>query len=135
MKDPIDEYIVLREIVLSNDSYGNTDTSRLLEMSKLRRFETGLPVDIWIDEGNTFQKTGHARRIEFQGDKGDSNTHNWVPLTVSDEPVVPRGIKHDLNEKELDDVKKFVILNKELLLKLGTPGFGIVEFGKRMVRV
>jgi hypothetical protein len=111
------------------------EPERLLEMSKLTARETGLPVDVWIDEGRTFTKSGHGRRIKFQGDRGDPNTRNWVPMTIEAEPRIPvENAHYDLSAKELDCVKLFVKINLEALEKLGEPGFGITDFAKEMKR-
>ena len=129
MEDQTDE---LREVARSNERNNDVDFVRLLEMSKVRKARAGLPVDIWVDEGKTFSKSKHFRHIKFQGDKGDPNTRNWVPLTVSDDPRIPvKDVEHDLNERELDQVKRFVVLNKDLLLRLGDD-FDVTDFVMNM---
>jgi hypothetical protein len=127
----------LREVVNSNEHLTeNTSIEHLMEMSKLTRDETGLPVDIWIDEGNTFIKSGHGKRIKFQGDKSNQNTNNWIPLTINENPQIPiKNVKHNLDNKDLNMIKEFVITNYEALNKLGTPGHGIIWFASEMKKV
>ena len=131
-----DDFFELRMVVLSNEHLQEKiEIGRLMEMSKLTKRETGLPVDIWVDEGKTFLKSGHSRRIKFQGDKSDPNTHNWVPLTISDNPQIEgENVSHNLNSKEIRKIKLFIIENLEALTKLGDD-FGITDFSKVMKKV
>jgi flagellar basal body rod protein FlgG len=136
-KSLVNDFIELYKIATSNESLReNIEPIHLIEMSKLTAQETGLPVDIWIDEGGTFTKSGHGKRIKFQGDKNNPNTYNWVPLTVSEDPQIPiKNIKHNLNNQEIGQIKLFVAKNLDILNKLGNDGFGIIAFAKQMQRV
>jgi hypothetical protein len=134
--EPFDEFFELHEIAASNEHLKeDIEENYLMEMSKLTKKNTGLPVDIWIDEGRTFTRNGHEKRIKFQGDKSDPDTHNWIPLTVSDNPEIPiKNVKHDLTEQELNTIKLFVVTNLDILLKHGNE-IGIIEFVKKMKSV
>jgi hypothetical protein len=126
----VDEFLKLREIA-GNKKVG---VNRLLEMTKLIKHETGLPVDIWVDEGKTFSR--HGRRIKFQ-DSPDPDSGTWLTITVEESPrvIVRKGKKINLNKSDLDLVKKFVIMNLPILEILGDPECGIVEFAKRMKKL
>jgi len=130
MSKLVDEFLKLREIAGNKAS-----TNRLLEMTKLRKHETGLPVDIWVDEGKTFSRNG--RRIKVQ-DSPNSNSRTWLTMTVEDSPRVissKKNKKVNLNNSELEMVKKFVIMNLPILKILGDPECGIVEFSRRMKKL
>jgi hypothetical protein len=137
MDSLIDEYAELYKVASSyNTLQENIITKHLMEMSKLTSRETGLPVDIWVDEGKTFTKSGLGKQIKFQGDKSNPNTHNWVPLTVSKEPQIPeKNMQHNLSAKEISMIKQFIIINLAALEKLGDVDFGITDFAKIMKRV
>jgi len=111
------------------------ESERLLGMSVLRKFETGLPVNIWVDDGNTYKLSGHTRRIKIQPDKGDHpNSRIMIPMSISDDPqIMVKNYYCPLSEYDLNLVKKFVKINKELLLKVGS--IGILEFGNQMKKV
>jgi hypothetical protein len=135
-KELVQEFIKLSMIASSNELLReNIGTEHLMEMSKLQKHETGLPVDIWVDEGKTFSKSGHARRIKFQGDKSNSNTRNWVPLTIDKDPQIPQNIQHNLNTQEINKIKLFVVQNLEPLQMLGNEGYGLSDFFKKMQKV
>jgi len=62
----------LRRIIFSNElQREEVDINGMMEMCKLKGRETGLPVDIWIDYGRAFTKSGQERRLKFQGDKNE----------------------------------------------------------------
>jgi hypothetical protein len=137
MDSIVDEFAELYKVASSyNNLQENIKTEHLLEMSKITSRETGLPVDIWVDEGKTFTKSGHGKRIKFQGDKSNPNTHNWVPLTISKDPQIPdKNIQHNLSAKEINMIKQFIIINFDALEKLGDIDFGIIDFAKIMKKV
>ena len=113
------------------------DINQLFEMSKLTKRDTGLPVDIWVDEGRTFTRSGHGKRIKIQATKGDPNSRNWLAVTVSPDPDIPRDqkkVKHDLTAKDLNKVKQFIKLNLDSLNRLGN-NFSIVDFSKAIKKV
>jgi hypothetical protein len=132
MEDLVDE---LRKVVSSfNHLEESVKIEHLMEMSKLTSRETGLPVDIWVDEGRTFTKSGHGKRIKFQGDRNDPD--KWIPLTVSADPQIPVDESEcSLSSKEIRKIKQFVIMNVDALNRLGEPDFGITDFSKVMRKV
>jgi hypothetical protein len=125
-----DGFLKLREIA-GNKKVG---VNRLLEMTKLSKDETGLPVYIWVDEGKTFSR--QSRRIKFQ-DTPDPDSGTWHTMTVEESPrvIVRKGKTINLSKSDLDLVKKFVIMNLPILEILGNPECEIVEFTKKMKKV
>jgi hypothetical protein len=67
----------------------NTKGERILltEMSKVPANNTGLPIDIWVDENNKYLKGGHDPRIKFPATKGEKNSHNYASMSISDNPT------------------------------------------------
>lgn len=135
--DEYDEesYSRLVAVALSNEEPHRIYEDQLIEMSKLVKKDTGLPVDIWVDEGNTFQRGGHARRIKFQGDKSNNDTRSWVPMTISMNPqVMPPTAKHNLTQREVDKIKRFIVINFKLLNNLG-GSVSLVDLANNMKKV
>ena len=90
--------------------------SLLLEMSSIPKEVTGLPVDIWVDEGVPLQ---HALRIKFRASKEQHTTREYSSMTIEDEPVVfnlPK--KLSVSSKDIEMIKNFVRYNKERLIDL-----------------
>ena len=104
------------------------EINSLWEMATLRKFRSGLPVNIWVDDSLHYKKAGHGRRIKFQGDKGDSpNTLDMIPMTIADEPKIV-GYKGEvkLSSSDINKIKSFIILNKDLLISLSDAK---IDFG------
>ena len=112
----------------------NLEYSHLMEMVVLRKHETGLPVNIWINQKKNFND---EKCIKFQFDNGDNPNSNYmIPMTIDDNPEIKiKNLdKIKLSKNELDLIKKFIILNLDILLKLG-DGSGLKEFFEKMKKV
>ena len=111
--------------------------SHFYEMgATLHKRDTGLPVNIWIDD-MAWKQTSHWKRIKFQPDKGDrSDTRTFVPMSIEDDPQIKtKNSKLFINSKELEQIKQFVKINKELLLQYSDQKITIVEFLQQMKKI
>jgi len=125
--DILEEHLDLYEIATSyeDESFiADIDINYLFEMSRLLSFRTGLPFDIWVDEGD---RNRHGKRIKFPKTKSDKDSRNWVPMTISKNPEIPDSAlkklkpgEIKLTSKEIELLKRFIVLNLEPLNKLGT---------------
>lgn len=106
----------------------------LNEMSKLRTEKSGLPTELWVDEGSSPQ---HGPRVKFKASNEQRNTNEYSSMSISDEPEVFYFPKRSfLTSKDIDKIKRFVILNKELLLSLCEEnGITFEQFLKLMRKV
>ena len=91
------------------------DISLIQEMSVLSTSYTGLPRDIWVDEGSTFQKGGHWLRIKVKSPKQEKDSHNWLTLKL---PSLEWVGENDLTQNEKELLKRYAKLNIEELTKL-----------------
>jgi hypothetical protein len=108
----------------------------MFEMATLRKKRSGLPVNLYLDDSSSYKKSGHWKRIKLQADKGDSpNTRNMIPMSIDDNPQLLTKAKSSLSAKEIDEVKAFVKLNKELLDQLADGIIDIGEFLEKMKKV
>ena len=91
----------------------------LSEMSMLRPDETNLPMTIWVDEGNTFQR--HAPRLKFKASPNQHNSKEFSSMTLSNDPQIFNLPKDtNLSSKDLELLKTFVKRNLNNLLLLST---------------
>ena len=58
----------------------------LNEMSTLRTEDSGLPMDIWLDEGATFQ--GHAPRLKFRASREQRTTREYSSMLLTNPPSI-----------------------------------------------
>jgi hypothetical protein len=110
--------------------------SDLEEMAGLRKPDTGLPVNLWLDETGAYKRTGHWKRIKFQGDHGNViNPKSLFTMTISDNPqIMPPDaeMKIKLPRKDIERVKIFVKNNANLLSKLADQKITFIQFSKQM---
>ena len=106
-----------------------------MEMSVFRKNETGLPVNVWFDQGDSCQKNGQEKQIRFQNDKSNKcKYNNTLPMSISDDPeIMNENTTIEISQHDINLIKEFVKINKDILLNLNS--IGIIEFSKQMKRI
>lgn len=93
------------------------DKSELVcEMSIKNKAKTHLPMNIWIDEAQTYRKDGHSKRIKFQ--LNHSNKMNLTEFGTMDLDGNLHPSNLDIGELDDSDIKQlrnFVLNNKYML--------------------
>jgi len=110
---------IIEEIIKNQ----NNDDNNIFEMATLRKSKSNLPVNLYLDDSGSYLRGGHSPRIKFQANKGDHpNTRGIISMTISDDPEIPiddyKNKTRELDESDIVQIKKFVILNKDNLLRL-----------------
>lgn len=109
----------------------------LWEMTNLRKFETGLPVNVSIQfQPDDKRKYKHnTPRLKFQNNTSDTVTSisDLIPVSIEDEPRVL--IDKPYNKKLFKLVKKWIQLNREGLLKVWNQEMTEFEFLKQMKKL
>lgn len=93
--------------------------SIITETPNLNPNVTGLSKMIWIDANRKLQ---HGPRIKFQAN-ADKDPDTWSSMTISDKPQIknfPKDAK--ISPEDIDNIRKFVIYNKDLLLDMSENG-------------
>ena len=89
----------------------------LSEMATLRRDDSGLPFDIWLDEGATYIK--HAPRIKFRASNEQRTTREYSSMLITNPPTIENlPDKTPIRKRDLEKLKAFVVNNMEALLRL-----------------
>jgi hypothetical protein len=108
----------------------------LEEMAGLKKPDSGLPVNLWLDDSHAYIRGRHAKRIKFQGDYGNNtNAGNMFSMMISqDNPQVPAKQlpKLKLPAKDIDAIKTFVRNNADLLDKLADEKITFANFIRQM---
>jgi Flp pilus assembly CpaF family ATPase len=108
----------------------------LEEMAGLKKPDSGLPVNLWLDDSHAYIHGRHAKRIKFQGDYGNNtNRTNLFSMTISkDDPQIPvkQLPKLKLPSKDIDKIKIFVKNNADLLNKLADEKISFMVFTRQM---
>ena len=133
--EEITQEIFVKNINKVNYDLRFVDESRSLisEMATLRSSESHLPIDIWLDEGATFQ--GHAPRIKFRASNEQRTTREFSSMLIAPGTTIENFPENSpLRKKDIDKIKNFVINNMENLLKLANGKIDyLTEFKPNMI--
>lgn len=109
------------------------DESKLVcEMSNKRKDLTHLPMNIWIDEAQTYLDGGHSKRVKFQLDSGNKfNKHNLGSMDLD-------GNLHcsdigNLSASDINQLRNFVLNNRYALDKIADNDIWIDEIWDSMI--
>ena len=102
------------------------EKSSLMEYRVLTPQQTKLPVNIWVDDGKTWQKSGHAPRIKIPYDTSNKNTRTWSAIKLAPTPQ----LVHDtlLPSKVVRQILDFAQKNQQELLQLSNKEIDIQQF-------
>lgn len=90
---------------------------RIDEMATLRASESGLPMDIWLDEGGTYQ--GHASRIKFKASNEQRTTKEFSSMLLTNPPSIENYPENSpLRKKDIEKLERFVVNNLDALISL-----------------
>ena len=88
----------------------------LYEMSNVRPFRTGLPMVVWIHESSGNER--HYARIKVSVNYGDkvNMQEGFFTVTVPNKEII--GDTRNIKNRDITLVKKWIDLNKELIISL-----------------
>ena len=101
-------------------------------MSNKRKDLTHLPMNIWIDEAQTYLDGGHSKRVKFQLDTVNKfNKHNIGSMDLD-------GNLHcsdigELSVSDINQLRNFVLNNKYALDKIADNDIWIDEIWGSMI--
>jgi hypothetical protein len=91
---------------------------RLFEMANYYKEDLELPVNIWLDENETYKLGKHGKRIKFQINYMDKIREEYMCPMMLDGEIPPKVYKKLANKKDweistrdLERVRNFVINN------------------------
>ena len=90
----------------------NESSHMISEMATLRKEDSGLPMDIWIDEGQTYIR--HAPRIKFRASSEQHLTREYSSMLLTNPPTIENmPQKSPLKRRDIEILEQFVIDNLE----------------------
>ena len=111
------------------------ETLHLQEMANVRKKQTGLPVNIWIDEAETYKKGKYSKFIKFQIDKGLNFKEPTCPMLL--DGTIPEKILQEqffISKSEIKEIQTFVINNAYALDKLADQLIWKEDFFEFMIK-
>lgn len=111
------------------------ETLHLQEMANVRKKQTGLPVNIWIDEAETYKKEKYSKFIKFQMDKGLNFKEPTCPMLL--DGTIPEKVLQGqcfISKSEIKEIQTFVINNAYALDKLADQLIWKEDFFEFMIK-
>lgn len=112
------------------------ETQQLYEMSNRRKNQTGLPVNIYIDENGSYRNNGHYKKIKFQLNHGNKMQNQPFAEMKLDESVVEetfrqtKNIKIEIDKKDINQVSNYVKNNAYALDKVADEEIFMEDYDK-----
>ena len=100
------------------------------EMSNIRQSQTGLPMIVWF-LGRGGEKHGPRLKVQSNHSQSISPT-NLISITISDNPELVQG---NIDQEDFKLIKKFILLNKDLLLKYWNHELSTIEFLNQIKKI
>lgn len=110
----------------------------LQEMVNVRKKQTELPVNIWIDEAETYKKGKYSKFIKFQMDKGLNFKEPTCPMML--DGTIPEKVwrkmqgQCSISKSEIKEIQTFVINNAYALDKLADQLIWKEDFFEFMIK-
>lgn len=86
------------------------------EMSNKNKAKTHLPMNIWIDEAQTYLKGGHSKRVKFQLNHANRMNLNEFGTMDLEGNLHPSDLDiGELSQNDIEQLRNFVLNNKYML--------------------
>lgn len=91
----------------------------LNEMSVLQKWDSRLPLRLWIDNTGSWKKSQHNERLKVENPFGEDKTDKWMPIILTGEVRVAHPDKMDKKcKKHIKEVLAFVNKYKEDIISI-----------------
>lgn len=104
------------------------DNIAINEMANISKTSTRLPCKIYISDR---LGVNHGPRIKVNADYSDTWSGNSFTITISDTPTAI-GNTYKVKESDIEEIKDWILLNKDILLKYRKEEIDAVQFIERM---
>lgn len=90
------------------------EATLVCEMANKNKAQTQLPMNIWIDENQTYIKGHHSKRVKFQLDHGNRINLSRFGTMDLDGNLHCKDIG-ELSQEDINALRNFVLNNKKAL--------------------
>lgn len=103
-------------------------------MSNSRKRDTQLPMNIWLDDNQSYKKSGHYKRLKFQKDYGNKvNVYNHGSIDFNGNFIRTTMSGCRISIKDLKGLQTFVKNNQLLLDLICDLKISLKEFYELMI--
>lgn len=100
----------------------------LIEYMWLRPSKTGIPVDIFVDDGGAYKRNGHPLLLLARNGYTRADA-DFIPFVVSKHPVIYFHKSHyNISYNEIFQIQEFIISHLSLLKQLANNKISQMDF-------
>lgn len=102
----------------NKERYKLSDLDKLMEYMWLKPQVTKLNVDIFVDDGGSYERNEHPLLLFVRNGHGRS-VSNFIPIAISENPyIMDDEMALNISSEDVSAVKSFIQLNLELLISM-----------------
>ena len=133
VREELTEKELLWEYYNKFDTYRKQNQEDIWEFHGLKKDDTGLPVNIFVDDGSSYKMRNHPLWVYFQNGYDDNwGDKEFLPISVSVSPKLLTNKKIKISSSDLKRVVKFIVVNRTILKKLADEKINQLSFWKEM---
>lgn len=123
------EHVFFHLLKRVNESHCD-DSSLINEMATLHMDVSHLPTTLWIDDDKTYLP--HAPRVKFKTDNSQ-NTRQYASMEINNPEKLHNFPKKSyLNSSDIEQIRAFVRVNRQILIDLCNKKIEFEDFKKMM---
>lgn len=124
-------------MIFEDNNVIDVENDWIYSMANRRPHQTGIPVNIWIDEAGAYKDGGHWKRIKFQLNHS-SKVHEQpeASMDLNGEVIEDTYDKtvSEISKKEIREVSNFVKNNQYALDKVADEYIFMDQFDQVMIK-
>ena len=125
----MDKHMTLNEV----EQYILSDEYELMEYLWLKPNMTGLNVDIFVDDGGSYERHNHQLLL-FARNSYDHTTNSFIPFSIENKPcVLDDEMEFNISYDDIFDIQDFIQFNLKSLQLLATNKIDQKSFVKNLV--
>ncbi len=108
-------------------SYQKEDEMELSEFTKVRKTDSSLPVDIFVDDYFSYKRHDHPLWLYFRN--GYNNENDYLPILINNSPIIPlKEYNLNISENDLSKIFTFIVTHLYSLINYANDKMDIDDF-------
>lgn len=115
--------------------YHMSDLEELMEYMWLKPNETGLNVDIFVDDGGAYKR--HRHRLLLWARNGYSKMiDDFIPFSIDRHPrILNNNLEYNISYDDIFKIQNFIIRNLKGLIDLADRRIGQIDFANKIQKI
>jgi len=126
VRESLNEHSTLWDYFDNFQDYKKQNKEELWEYLTIETYKAKLPVSIYVDDSSSYRRRNHPMWLYF---RAFYKRNIFLPMSIGDNPTISiKNPKMGISESDLMKIKKFIVLNKDILMQLANEEINDIEF-------